>query len=289
MTEETKFKKALMLVGETDSGKSLVASLLELLIGTELFVGLDIDGMFKGENSLEPMLGKRVGCIGDLRLKEAKFYGARIDRAGMDKRVVSFILKVTGRDKVTIPRKYIGAWEGRLPMKFILISNEDPNLNDDVLPKRFIKLWFGETIPEEEQDKELIKKFEAERPGIAWRCVQAFQRLLARDRFIQPESGLELAEDVAAKSQGADLFDQFVEDCIAWQRYAGVVKEDVRSRFKDWCKDNGWAEGMLMSAPGLSSKLKSYAMKRGLYFKDPPRRHGTKRAFGGLCLKRERW
>lgn len=42
----------------------------------------------------------------------------------------------------TVPRKFLSAWEGQLPIKLMMISNEVPNLNDPsgALPARIITL-----------------------------------------------------------------------------------------------------------------------------------------------------
>jgi putative DNA primase/helicase len=58
------------------------------------------------------------------------------------------LLKITGRDKVSIPQMYDQAWNGVLPAKIVLTSNEVPNFNDasGVLPTRFIKLQFRQSF-----------------------------------------------------------------------------------------------------------------------------------------------
>lgn len=71
------------------------------------------------------------------------------------------------------------AWQGTLVGKFLLISNEVPGLNDDVLVARFIKIRCNVAIPKDEQDIEFFeKKLKPELPGIVARfgCFRSRRR-----------------------------------------------------------------------------------------------------------------
>jgi putative DNA primase/helicase len=118
-----------------------------------------------------------------------------------------------------------------------LISNEVPNLNDSshVLPSRFIKLRFGESFFGRE-DVNLRSKLDAELPGIAARCVQAYQRLCRRGRFVQPASADVLEQDVLAVS---DPFTAMAMECFRPDPGGEVVKTTAYERFKEWCVEHG--------------------------------------------------
>jgi phage/plasmid-associated DNA primase len=72
----------------------------------------------------------------------------------------------------------------QLPIKLVLISNVVPNLNDGsgALSGRFVKLRFNHSFFDNE-DTALRDKLDAELPGIAARCVAAYQRLRRRGRL----------------------------------------------------------------------------------------------------------
>src|SRR5262249_19688750 len=153
-----------------------------------------------------------VGVFADVRFKPGRQYGSSYDPGGINHVSAELLLNITGEDTVTIPRKYKGAWHGQLRLKVMLISNEVPNLNDGGggLPSRFLKLQFVKSFYGQE-DPTLRDKLEAELPGIAARCVRAYQRLCVAGRFIQPRSGLELDREVMRAS---DPWRAMLDECF---------------------------------------------------------------------------
>jgi putative DNA primase/helicase len=171
-----------------------------------------------------------------VRLKPGKWYGQNFDPGGLDHKSKELLLKITGGDNVTVKRKYQGRpWTGVLPTKMILISNEVPNFNDPILASRFIKIAFTQSFLGRE-DKFLKEKLTAELPGIANRCLAAYRRLRERGFFVQPESGLQLERQVAAKSND---FVAFVQDRCVIEAGAEVRCDQVYTKFKAWCGENG--------------------------------------------------
>jgi putative DNA primase/helicase len=125
-------------------------------------------------------------------------------------------------------------WEGELWIKFYVLSNEVPNLQDagGVLASRFIKLEFKETFWGRE-DPNLRAKLSAELPGIANRCLAAYRRLCERGGFIQPKAGLELERRIEAR---VDPFSAFMQDC--WVRDGkaeGPKVGEFYISFTTWC------------------------------------------------------
>ena len=237
MTDETKFQKGACLIGKPRSGKGTVVWVLEQLVSSAAYISLSFHDWVGSMNSKEDLIGKRVGVFPDVRFKPGKFYGNSYDPGGIDHKSAELVLKITGEDALTIPRKYIGAWRGRLPMKIILLANDPLNLNDEsgVLPTRFINIAFEESFLDRE-DLELRDKLRLELPGIAVRCLKAYRRLLARGRFIQPKSGLALKADIAAAS---DPFTAFVRDCFLINPESHVECPLALVKFQEWCRKHG--------------------------------------------------
>jgi putative DNA primase/helicase len=175
MTEDTRFQKAALKIGKPRSGKGTIDWVLEQLVGSASFVALSFGDWLGHANSKEDLIGKRVGCFPDVRLKPPRQYGQSVDPGGMAHGSVQTLLQIIGGDAITIGRKYKGAWRGRLPIKFTLNSNEVPNFNDSVLPTRFVKVLFGVSFLGRE-DPDLQAKLGRELPGIAARCLAAYQR-----------------------------------------------------------------------------------------------------------------
>src|SRR5215472_9160659 len=98
------------MVGPKRSGKGTIA-------GPDNTVAPTLAGL--GTNfGLAPLIGKRVAIISDARL------GGRADQAAIGQRLLS----ITGEDTITIDRKFLPAWTGRLQVRFLILSNELPRL-----------------------------------------------------------------------------------------------------------------------------------------------------------------
>jgi putative DNA primase/helicase len=281
MTEETKFQKAAAFIGEPRSGKGTLTDILHELAGDSGYVSLSFHDWLATPNSKEDLIGKRVGVFPDVRFKPGKFYGANYDPGGIDHKSSELLLKITGEDRLTIPRKYIAAWKGRLPMKPILLANDPPNLNDEsgVLPTRFIKIAFGQSFLDKE-DVELPKKLRKELSGIAVRCLAAYRRLLARGRFIQPKSGLALERDILAQS---DAFVAMAHELFAADPEGEVHCGQAYAKFDVWCEARGRLD-LKRSIPNnhFGKRLRKV---KGFHLVRSHKVHGQPRVYLGIRLR----
>lgn len=139
------------------------------------------------------------------------------------------------------------AWRGQLRLKLILISNDVPNFNDATLVSRFVKVKLTQSFFGKE-DVDLRKKLEAELSGIAARCIAAYQRLIARGKFVQPSSGLDLERRVLAES---DPYAAFVNVNFVIDVAGMVPCVAVKSTFESWCNKRGRLD-LLQSASTAS-------------------------------------
>jgi putative DNA primase/helicase len=92
---------------------------------------------------LQPLLGKSLAVVSDARLGTAN-PGAVVER----------LLSISGEDALTVDVKYREPWTGKLGARFVVISNELPNLGDasGAVATRFLVLsltqtWLGQEDP----------------------------------------------------------------------------------------------------------------------------------------------
>ena len=140
-TNDVRFEKGALWVGEKRSGKSTLVWVQERLVGAGAYASLSFHDWMKTENSRAHLLGKKVAVFPDVRLKPARAYGmVGYDPGGLDHQSAQLLLNIIGRDTVAIGRKFKEAWQGRLSVKVIITTNELPNLQDagGVLASRFI-------------------------------------------------------------------------------------------------------------------------------------------------------
>ena len=111
-------QKMLLLIGPTRSGKGTIARMLTELIGRGHVAGPTLASL--GTNfGLSPLLGKPLAIISDARLGDTPAHT-----------VVERLLSITGEDMLTVDRKYREPWSGKLPTRFVILSNELPRFRD---------------------------------------------------------------------------------------------------------------------------------------------------------------
>jgi len=279
MTEDLRFEKGFLWVGVARSGKGTLAHLLRLLTGTTNFVSLSFHTWVKGEYSREKLIGKRAGVFTDVRFKPGKWYGQTWDPGGIDHVSQELLLKLTSGDPVTLGQKWKGDWEGKVPIKVILISNEVPNLQDRALITRFVVVEFKVSFLDRE-DIDLKRKLEGELPGIAARCLRAYRRLLERKRFVQPESGKGLAQKIKEK---VNLYSAFIQERCVIDPEAAINCGALYNQFGEWCRETGHLDLLKSTAKNTFKGKLQVALGWDKLGTDKPK--GKSRRYKGLRLK----
>jgi phage/plasmid-associated DNA primase len=157
-------------------------------------------------------------------------------------------------------------------MKVFLISNDIPNLNDPILVTRFIKIAFNVSF----RDREDLTL------GARLKAVSAYRRLCRRGSFIQPTTGLQLAKEIATKS---NPYRAFVEDRCVLDAEGMVQCTSLFFAFDGWCRENGRLDLLrtVTAANQLSSVLKKEVPElENLKLVRP---NGKQRHYVGIRLK----
>ena len=125
------------MVGPTRCGKGTIARTLTELVGRDNVAAPTLASL-STNFGLAPLIGKPLAIIADARL------GSRSDPAAIAERLLS----VSGEDALTIDRKFQPAWTGRLPTRFVVLTNELPRLVDasGALAKRFLVLTMQQSF-----------------------------------------------------------------------------------------------------------------------------------------------
>jgi putative DNA primase/helicase len=215
-----------MLVAPPRSGKGTIARVLEQLVGKPNYAGIGL-GSLGQRFGLQPLIGKLVAVVADASLSTKSDKGSLVER----------ILSISGEDTVQIDRKNLTDWEGRLPTRFFIHTNEVPNLADasGAFVNRFILLTTDASFLGRE-DHALGDKLMGELPGILLWAIAGWRRLQQRGRFIQPASGLELVDEFANVSSPIK---PFVEEWCELRPDLRIEKEELYREFVRWSADQG--------------------------------------------------
>lgn len=226
LDSDTRQQKIFLIVTPRRGGKGTVARVLTGLLGQENVAGPTLASL--GSNfGLAPLIGKNVAIIADARL------GGRADQQAIAERLLS----VSGEDSLTIDRKFLPAWTGRLPTRFILLTNELPRIADasGALASRFIVLTHAKSFLGQE-DPGLTGRLLTELPGIFSWALEGWRRLRRRGYFVQPESAREAIAQL--EDLGSPVAAFLKERCQVGPQYQ-VGREKLYDAWCCWCESQG--------------------------------------------------
>jgi putative DNA primase/helicase len=289
MTWDARFHKAALWIGKPRSGKSTVEWTQRQLTGPSLCASLDFSDWISGPNARTNMIGKKIGIFPDVRLKPAKAYGRTgYDPGGLDHRSVSLLVQITGQGSVEIGTKYEKLpWEGIPKIKFEIVSNDPLRMHDPggALLGRLVKVGFGQSRPEDDQDLDLWEKgLRPELPGIAARCLRAYQRLRARKKFIQPKSAGGLEADLQEKANG---YLKFMRETFTLDPSARVGIDLFWSKFAGWRENNGRPDLGVTNAQQLVIEIKKIGEPYDKLLEKSHRVNSDPRFYAGIKLRPE--
>ena len=139
---DTSQQKIPLFVGPKRAGKGTIARVLTGLLGAHNVAAPTLASL-STNFGLSPLIGKPLALISDARLS------GRSDSSV----VVERLLSISGEDSLTIDRKYLDQWTGRLPTRLALMTNELPQLDRRLRRARLpvhrlrpdtVVLWAGE-------------------------------------------------------------------------------------------------------------------------------------------------
>jgi len=221
LSGDTKQQKFFNIIGPRRSGKGTINKVLVDLLGQHNTVAPEL-GELCDSFGLQPWLGKLLASFTDARAPER-------NRSA----VVSQLLRIVGGDTITVNRKNKEAWNGYLPTRIVIYSNEALQLteNSNALTGRMIVLSMTKSFYNQE-DTDLSFKLSKELSGIFNWSMQGLERRMARGgHFIQPESGKDLLE---LMSELGNPIGSFVEEALIFESNAKVNKDEVFACFKHW-------------------------------------------------------
>ncbi len=223
---ETAMQKIFMLVGPPRSGKGTYGRLLAALVGGGNVCSPTMSGLATNFG-LGSLVGTPVAVIADARLGNRNDTYAAVER----------LLSISGEDPQTIPRKYKDDWNGALPTRFVVLTNEVPRFRDasGALASRFITLQMTESFLNRE-DLGLDAKLQAEAPAIVNWALEGRDRLKERGHFVQPESG---AATIAQLERMAAPVSTFVRELYEPDPAGDEVKDELFEAWEDWCEEEG--------------------------------------------------
>ena len=226
VTGDTSQQKVFSITGPKRSGKGTIARVLQGVVGKENCAAPTLNSLSQNFG-LQPLIGTNIASISDARLS------GRTDKATVTERLLS----ISGEDSITIDRKYLTPWTGKLGARFLILSNELPALTDasGALASRFIMFVMHRSFYGQE-DPNLTDRLMAELPSIFNWALDGLDRLHERGYFRQPDAGKEAVEEL--EEIGSPIKAFIRERCEVGPGLV-VSQSELFNAWQGWCRQQG--------------------------------------------------
>ena len=241
-----RLKKSLFLVGDGDTGKSQLKSLVERLLGKGNFIGIDL-------KEIEARFG--TGAIYGTRLAGSS------DMSFLSVDELKTFKKITGGDSLYAEFKGQQAFEFTYSGLLWFCMNRLPKFGGDNgqwVYNRIMVVRCPNVIPKDKQDKHLLDKMYAERDGIVYKAIRALQAVIRNGyRFTEPSS-VTAARDQYMSENSTVI--SFFEECMCpWQDgkiHPHCTTGRIYRVYQAWCRDNN--NGFAKTAKEFRDDLATY-------------------------------
>lgn len=223
-----RMKKALFLVGEGDTGKSQLKSLVKRLLGIGNYIGIDL-------TEIEARFG--TGAIYGTRLAGSS------DMSFLTVEELKTFKKITGGDSLFAEFKGQQGFEFTYGGLLWFCMNRLPKFGGDDgkwVYNRIMAVNCSNAIPKDKQDKLLLDKMYTEREGIVYKAVMALQTVIKNGcRFSEPQS-VEMAREIyqAENNTVISFFAECMEERKEPKYTDGATTGRIYNVYKSWCCDN---------------------------------------------------
>jgi putative DNA primase/helicase len=227
LSGRTDLQKMLMLQGPTRGGRGTIGRVLTGLLGKENVAGLRLDDL--GETfGMAHLIGKPLAIVGDER-----FSGRKMNA------VVSALLMISGEDVIPVNRKLRERWNGKLPTRIMVFSNELQKLSDTsatiigrFLVLRMTRSWLNR------EDIGLLDRLLGELPGILNWALDGLRWLTIHGVFTVDPGAAEIVEQMTALASPMRTYVE--ENCVVgegkeFETYTQALYHDHCA----WRKANG--------------------------------------------------
>ena len=220
-------KKAVILFGEQDTGKTITLNLLTEFLGEHNKVGLGLQKITYGKSfDLLDLKDMYANIFDDLSAKDLT------DNGGFK--------IATGGGYIRGEVKFGEKIDFKTFAKLIFDCNKIPpvkDIDDDAYYSRWLPIAFDNQFKQDEQDKFLLKKLtdKKELSGLLNWAIEGLHRLLKNNKFTFDKSLNEVKDIMQRSSHPLAAFSQ---DCLEQEDGNDVSKEEMFIVYSKWCQDN---------------------------------------------------
>ncbi|MFP9190791.1 phage/plasmid primase, P4 family [Natrialbaceae archaeon A-CW1-1] len=222
-------KKALMIFGPTDAGKTVFLEMVERLFGEKANAAQTPQYLANERWGVHQLAGSPVNIRHDIDAN-------RIQRLGVLKEIID-------GNAMTAEQKGKDPYQLKPQTRLLFAANRAPKrpIDDEAFWNRWLTIVFPRSIPPEEQmDKaELLGTLMAELPGILNWALAGLDRLRDNGRFTAEQSPAEVRR---LWEQYGTTVERFKATCLEKDPEASVQKRHVQEAFTMFCIENRYED-----------------------------------------------
>ncbi len=220
-------KKAIILFGDKDTGKTITLNLFSNFIGEENKVSLSLQNIsFAKSFDLLNLKDKYSNIYDDLGDKDINDTGG---------------FKIaTGGSIITGEEKFGDRISFKTFAKLTFATNKIPatkDVDDDAYYDRWMPIPLDNQIPKKNQDKFLLQKLTSkeEISGLFNWAIKGFNRLIKNNGFSFNKTSKEIKNIMQRSSHHLTIF---VEDCLEKQEGNRILRNELFNVYSKWCEKN---------------------------------------------------
>jgi putative DNA primase/helicase len=220
-------EKCFMLVGVSNSGKSVALNLTEKVVGESNTTNIPID---------------KLGDKFNLGLLRHSRVNINREISGAELKNMDIFKSICSGERLTGEQKYEAPFSFRCKCKLLFAGNCLPEIkkidssNNEAIFNRFCILYFPKGLTDAEKDLSLEKRMFDERDIIFSAAIDAASKLKRRNFvFTEDAESTEYLNNYKASNQALK---HFVEECCMIGNDKKIHTRDFIAAFKKYCADN---------------------------------------------------
>ena len=265
---ETKFCKALVLVGSGENGKSTLLAVIEHLLGRQNISNVPM-GKLESEFHRASLFNKLVNISSELEINELMGSG--------------YFKSIVSGDTIDAALKFRDSFSFTPYARLIFAMNELPKSRDRShgYYRRFKIVPFNRAFKGNKADKTLGKKLIKEMDGIFNWALEGLKRLFEQDHFTESKTLDDMLKQY--KSDNNPVI-SFIEDYCFINTEVSIEKNKIYETYKgDFCNNNGY------KSFGNSQFFKELKRQVPQISESQPREDGVRiRVLEGISLRNDR-
>jgi putative DNA primase/helicase len=222
---DTRFEKALLMLGEGANGKSTLIKVWEQLVGQENIASVTLSGL---GNEFH-----RVTLHGKLLNITAEINPMTVQQSDYFKRVVS-------GDTIDASHKFKPVFHFQPYARLVFAMNRLPRVKDTShgYYRRLLIVPFDRIFDGDNADRELSNKLLSELDGIFMWALQGLERLYTKEAFSESSRVTEMLKQYTRMNNPLIAF---VEDCCMLDVSASISKDTIYDSYKTYANKYGYS------------------------------------------------